>query len=115
MSITTGVNKVILFGEITSEPVFGNVKSVTQGCSFTIVTHEMVKRGNEKVLHAETHQIKASKLLIEPILGKLQAGGKMYLEGRVETISYTDADGVRRYDTWINATRIEFPGLAIAG
>jgi single-strand DNA-binding protein len=115
MSTTTGVNKVILFGEITSEPVFKDANSIVQGCSFTVVTHEMVRRGREKLPHIETHQINASKMLVDAILDKLQIGCKIYVEGRIETSSHVDYQGVRRYDTRINATRIEFPGLAIAG
>ncbi|RFZ90563.1 hypothetical protein D0C36_22570 [Mucilaginibacter conchicola] len=115
MSTTTGVNKVILFGEIAGEPVFSDHNCATQGWRFTVHTHEMVRRGGEMLPHTETHQINAPNALIKAVLPRLQKGCKIYIEGKVETLSHVDRQGIRRYDTHINASRIEFPGLAIAG
>lgn len=115
MSATTGVNKVILFGEITSELVTKDANCFVQGCFFTIITHEMVRRAGEQLPHTEIHKIKLSKAMRNGVEGQLQIGRKIYVEGRIETISYTDFQGVKRYHTCVDATRIELLSMAAVG
>lgn len=44
MSTTTGVNKVILLGEVSSLPVTKNANHNTGYWAFTVATLEMVKK-----------------------------------------------------------------------
>ncbi|TWR27291.1 single-stranded DNA-binding protein [Mucilaginibacter achroorhodeus] len=114
MSTTTGVNKVILLGEVSSLPVTKNANHNTGYWAFTVATLEMVKKGRDKTVHTENHQIKVTADISQYVIERLQPGNKIYIEGRIETSSFVDNKGIKRYDTCIIATKIEFPEMAIA-
>ena len=96
------VNKVILIGNLGSDPEVRTTTSGKQVASFSLATSERYKdrtTGEAKNI-TEWHNIVLWSNLAE-IAGKfLKKGSKVYIEGRIKTRSY-DSNGTKKYITEI--------------
>lgn len=99
-----GINKVILVGRLGKDPDILNLESGVKKASFTLATTESYrdKQGNWQEL-TEWHNIVLWRLLAEKNLIK---GDLIYLEGRLRSRSYDDANGVKRYITEIQGDKV---------
>jgi single-strand DNA-binding protein len=106
-----GVNKVILVGNLGADPEVKFLGSGTQVANFRIATTEnRVNRSGEKISLTEWHRIVAFGKLAE-ICGKFLSKGKqVYIEGRIQTRTWEDKDGNRRYTTEIIAMQMQMLG-----
>lgn len=106
-----GVNKVILVGNLGADPEVKFLGSGTQVANFRIATTEnRVNRSGEKISLTEWHRIVAFGKLAE-ICGKFLSKGKqVYIEGRIQTRTWEDKDGNRRYTTEIIAAQMQMLG-----
>ena len=106
-----GVNKVILVGNLGADPEVKFLSSGTQVANFRIATTEnRVNRSGEKISLTEWHRIVAFGKLAE-ICGKFLSKGKqVYIEGRIQTRTWEDKDGNRRYTTEIIAMQMQMLG-----
>jgi single-strand DNA-binding protein len=105
------VNKVILLGNLGQDP---EVKYTPQGtvvANFNIATQERWK-GNDGDNHEKTewHRIVAWGRLGEICGEYLQKGSSVYIEGRIQTKSWEDNDGNKRYTTEIVANSMQMLG-----
>ncbi|MFD0792935.1 single-stranded DNA-binding protein [Mucilaginibacter litoreus] len=114
MHTNSGINKVFLLGEIISKPVIRNPKTTDAFLCFNVVTSETIKKGNQQVVHKENHQIKISDKILADTGIDLQPNQIVYIEGKIETLAYIDKEYIKRYDSWINAFKIELVRFAIA-
>lgn len=107
------VNKVILLGNLGKDPELRYTPSGTAVATFTIATSEKFKgRDGENQEKTEWHNIVAWRQLAE-ICGKyLHKGKQVYIEGRIQTRSYDDKDGNKRYITEIVADQMQMLGRA---
>lgn len=96
------LNKVILIGNLTRDPELRYTPSGTAVCTFGLATNRSwVTDSGEKKEEAEFHRIVAWHKLAE-ICGKfLSKGRKVYLEGRLQTRSWTGQDNQQRQTTEI--------------
>lgn len=96
------LNKVILIGNLTRDPELRYTPSGTAVCTFGVATNrQWVTEAGERKEDAEFHRIVAWQKLAE-ICGKfLTKGRKVYLEGRLQTRSWTGQDGQQRQTTEI--------------
>ncbi len=107
----SGVNKVIIVGRLGVDP---EVKTVTSGQTVTrlsVATSEnwTDKEGNRQE-RTEWHRIVVWGKLAD-ICGKYLAKGReVYAEGRLQTRSWEDQQGQKRYTTEIVANTIQFIG-----
>jgi len=104
-----GVNKVILIGNVGSDP---ELKYTTNGAgvsNFSVATNEtwMDKNTNERQERTEWHRIVAWGRLAEICNQYLRKGSKVYLEGRLQTRSWEDQSGQKRYTTEIVAAEMQ--------
>lgn len=109
----SGVNKVIIVGRLGLDP---EVKSVGNGQTVTrlsVATSEnWVDKEGQKQERTEWHKVVAWGRLAE-ICGKhLSKGRQVYLEGRLQTRSWEDQQGQKRYTTEIVAQTVQFLGSA---
>lgn len=107
------VNKVILVGNLGKDPELRYTPSGTPVANFSIATTEKFKdqEGNPRE-KTEWHKIVAWRQLAE-ICGKyLTKGRQVYIEGKIQTSSYEDRDGNRRYITEIVADQMQMLGRA---
>lgn len=107
------VNKVILVGNLGKDPELRYTASGTAVANFTLATSERFKdRNGEQQKRTEWHNIVAWAGLAE-ICGKyLKKGKQVYIEGRIQTRSYDDRDGNKRYVAEIVADQMQMLGRA---
>ena len=103
------VNKVILVGNLGKDPELRYTPSGAAVCTFSLATTNPFKDkdGNRQT---EWHNIVVWRQLAE-ICGKhLHKGKQVYIEGRIQTRSYDDRDGNKRYITEIVAEEMRMLG-----
>lgn len=106
-----GVNKVIIVGRLGADPevrTVGNGNTVTR---LSIATSEnWVDKEGHKQERTEWHRIVVWGKLAE-ICGKhLSKGRQAYVEGRLQTRSWEDQQGQKKYSTEIVASTVQFLG-----
>ncbi len=98
------INKVILVGRLGKDPEVRVTPDGTMVTNFNLATDEQWKDKNgEKVQKTEWHKIVTFGKLAD-ICGQYLVKGKLvYIEGRIQTRSWEDKEGVKRYTTEIVA------------
>jgi single-strand DNA-binding protein len=105
------VNKVILVGRTGVTPELKNLKSDSKVVNFSFATSEHYKdKTGAKVVNTEWHNIVAWGPLAEIIAKNVVKGQELFIEGKIQTRSYDDKDGVKKYATEIVASNITFLG-----
>lgn len=110
------VNKVILVGNLGKDPELRYTPSGAAVASFSLATTERYKdKSGEYQEKTEWHNIIAWRQLAE-ICGKyLHKGKQVYIEGKIQTRSYDDRDGNKRYVTEIIADQVQMLGSSSDG
>lgn len=105
------VNKVILVGNLGKDPELRYTAAGTAVVSFSMATTERFKdRDGNQQEKTEWHNIVAWRQLAE-ICGKyLHKGKQVYVEGKLQTRSYDDRDGNKRYITEVVADQMQMLG-----
>lgn len=100
--MSRGVNKVILVGNLGSDPETVNIASGAL-TKFTLATGSSYKnKSGEVVNETEWHRIVIFGTLAEIAAKYLKKGSPVYIEGKIKTSKY-DKDGETRYSTDIIA------------
>ncbi len=105
------INKVILVGNLGKDPELRYTPSGTAVATFSLATTERFKdRDGNQQSKTEWHNIVVWRQLAE-ICGKyLHKGRQVYIEGKIQTRSYDDRDGNKRYMTEIVADQMQMLG-----
>lgn len=98
------LNRATIIGNLTRDPETRNTPAGATVCSFSVATNMIWKdqEGNKQE-RAEYHNIVAWRKLAEICGQYLQKGSKVYIEGRLQTRSWDDQSGTKRYRTEIVA------------
>lgn len=112
----SGINKVILVGRLGADP---EVKTITGGntvARLSVATSEnWTDKQGEKQERVEWHRVVVWGKLAE-LCGKyLTKGRQAYIEGRIQTRSWEDDQGVKKYSTEIVANTVQFLGGSSSG
>ena len=104
------VNKVILIGNLTKDVELKNLPSGNLVANFALATNESWndKATGEKKTKVEYHNVTMYGKLAELASKYTQKGSKVYLEGKLQTRSWEDKNGSKRYTTEVNASTMEF-------
>ncbi|MBE0598819.1 MAG: single-stranded DNA-binding protein [Desulfuromonadales bacterium] len=107
------VNKVILVGNLGKDPELRYTPSGAAVATFSLATSERFKdKSGQMQEKTEWHNIVCWRQLAE-ICGKyLHKGKQVYIEGRIQTRSYDDKEGNKRYMTEIVADQMQMLGRA---
>jgi single-strand DNA-binding protein len=107
----SSVNKMILIGHLGADPELKHIPSGQPVCTFTIATNEVWKdKSGEKQERVEWTNIVAWGPLAEVCAKYLAKGRQVYVEGRKQTRTYDDKEGVKRYFTECVAQEVKFLG-----
>jgi single-strand DNA-binding protein len=100
----SGVNKVILIGNLGADPEVRHLQNGVSVANFRIATSEVYKdkTTGEKREQTEWHSIVAWRGLAEITEKYLRKGSKVYVEGKLRTRKW-EKDGIDRYTTEIMA------------
>ena len=110
------VNKVILVGNLGRDAELKFTPSGFPISSFSLATTDRRKdKDNNWQEKTEWHRIKLLGKQAESLQDYLKKGKQIYVEGRLETRSWDDKDGQKRYMTEIIADRIQLLGSAGGG
>ena len=96
------VNKVILVGNVGKDPETRYLDESTAITKFPMATSETYKnKSGERVSTTEWHNIVLWRGLAQVAEKYVKKGTQIYIEGRIKTRSYDDADGNKKYITEI--------------
>lgn len=103
-----GVNKVILIGNLGSDPELKYTPEGVPVVNFSLATSESWNnREGTRQERTEWHRIVMWRKLAE-IAGKyLRKGSKIYVEGKLQTRSWDDQNGQKRYTTEVVANEMQ--------
>ena len=106
------VNKVILLGRLGQDPEIKHTPSGAAVCNFSLATSETWndKNSGQKQERTEWHRVVVWGKLAELCNQYLAKGRQAFVEGRLQTRSWDDQSGQKRYTTEINATTVQFIG-----
>ncbi len=98
------LNKAMIIGNVTRDPEVRTTPNGTSVTSFSVATNFVWTDANgEKQERAEFHNIVAWRKLAEICGQYLHKGSKVYIEGRLQTRSWDDQSGNKKYITEIIA------------
>ncbi len=106
-----GVNKVILVGNVGRDPEVRTTPSGQQVAKFSIATSEnFTSKAGEKQERTEWHNIVVWGKLADLCKQYVSKGRQIYVEGRLQTSSWNDPQGNKKFRTEIIANTIQFLG-----
>ncbi|HOZ37081.1 MAG TPA: single-stranded DNA-binding protein [bacterium] len=96
------LNRAMLIGNLTRDPEVRTTPNGTAVASFSIATNQVwTDPSGNRQEKAEFHNIVAWRKLAEICGQYLHKGSKVYVEGRLQTRSWDDQTGNKRYITEI--------------
>lgn len=103
------LNKSMLIGNVGKDPEVRASRNGDSFATFTLATSYNYKGADgNRVEQTEWHRIIMWRTLAEQAEKYVRKGRKLYIEGRLQTRSYDDQSGTKRYVTEIVADRMEF-------
>ena len=107
-----GINKVIIVGNLGSDPEIRTMPNGEQVANITVATSESWtdKNTGEKKTQTEWHRIVLYRRLAEIAGQYLTKGSQVYIEGRLKTRKWQDGNGQDRYTTEIQGDNLQMLG-----
>ncbi|MBK9933503.1 MAG: single-stranded DNA-binding protein [Cytophagaceae bacterium] len=105
------LNKVMLIGNLGTNPEIRTLPSGSKVATFNIATSEnYTNKNGEKVEQTEWHRIELWDNLAEIGEKFLQKGDSVYIEGKLRTEKYTDANGIEKFIVKIRGNSMQMLG-----
>jgi len=102
-----GLNKVQLIGNLGADPDFRSTPSGTSVVSLRVATTESWNnKDGQQEQKTEWHKVVLWGKLAEIARDYLKKGKQVYLEGRLQTSSWEDKEGQKRYTTEVVANQM---------
>ncbi|MEI7578839.1 MAG: single-stranded DNA-binding protein [bacterium] len=102
MSTARSLNKVLIIGNLTRNPVLRVTANGASVCTFGVATNATWRDSSGNVQErTEFHNIVAWNKLAEICAQLLATGMLVFIEGELRTRTWDDANGVRHYRTEI--------------
>ena len=103
----SGVNKVILIGNLGKDPEVRYLDNGVAVANISLATTENYKnKEGEKVSQTEWHDVVLWRGLAEVAEKYLKKGANVYIEGKIRTSKWVDKDDNNRYKTEIMADKM---------
>lgn len=103
--MSNGLNKVLIIGNLGSDPEIKYTSSGSAVANLSIATSERWKDRNtgEQKEQVEWHRVVLFSRLAEIAEQYLKKGSKVFVEGKLQTRDWEDAEGKKRYTTEVIA------------
>ena len=96
----SGVNKVILIGNLGADPEVRHTQSGSQVANFRIATSEVFNdRDGNRQERTEWHRIVVWNKAADIVKQHVKKGDALYVEGKISTNSWDDKEGNKHYST----------------
>jgi single-strand DNA-binding protein len=106
-----GVNKAIIVGNLGRDPEMRSTQNGTQIANFSVATSRRYNnREGQMQEETEWHRVVAFGRLAEICGQYLHKGKQVYIEGRIQTRSWEDDSGQKKYMTEIVANEMQMLG-----
>lgn len=103
------LNKAMLYGNLTKDPEIKALPSGIKVTSFSLATNRTYKDKNGVKQDAtEYHNIVSFGKQAELISQYMKKGNPIFIEGRIQTRSWDDKDGSKKYRTEIIVENFQF-------
>lgn len=103
------LNKVFLIGNLTRDPEARKLPSGVSVTTLGLATNRFwVDKEGKKQTDTQFHNVVAFGRQAETVAQYLKKGSSLLVEGRLQTRSWNDQSGNKRYRTEIVAERIQF-------
>lgn len=103
------LNKAILAGNLTRDPEIRSLPSGAKVCNFSIATNRVWKdKDGVQQKSTDFHNIVVFGRQAETSAQYLKKGQQVLIEGRIQTRSWEDQNGDKKYRTEIVADRVQF-------
>ncbi|HEU5181348.1 MAG TPA: single-stranded DNA-binding protein [Candidatus Polarisedimenticolia bacterium] len=110
------VNKVILIGNLGRDPEVKYTQNGTAVANLNIATNEVwTDKAGQKQERTEWHRVVVWGKQAQVLGDLLTKGKQVYVEGSLQTRSWDDKDGNKRYTTEVRAVRVLLMGRAAEG
>ena len=105
---SASLNKVFLLGRLGTAPEMRSTANQLSVTTFSLATTEIRNTSGQRQEYTEWHRIVAWGKTAEICNQYLTKGSPVFIEGRLQTRSWDDKNGVKRYTTEIIASNIQF-------
>jgi single-strand DNA-binding protein len=104
-----GINKVTLVGHVGEDPKVNQINDDVKVARFPLATNEFYvdKEGNE-IQKTQWHTIVVWNKVAGIIEEYVKKGDPLYVEGKIQTSSWEDTEGKKRFTTEINCENFLF-------
>ena len=103
------LNKVMLIGRLGNDPELKTISTGSNVCNFSVATSERWKdKEGQKQEKTDWHRVVVWGRQAELCSKYLAKGRQVYLEGRLQTRSWEDQQGQKRYTTEIVVNVVQF-------
>jgi single-strand DNA-binding protein len=103
------INKALIYGNLTRDPETKALPSGAAVTTFSVATNRVYKDKNgAKQESVDFHNIVTFGRQAEVVAQYLKKGSGVYIEGRIQTRSWDDKDGTKKYRTEIVADTVQF-------
>jgi len=105
------LNKVLLVGNLGADPELSYTPEGTAKATVRLATNEhWTNRDGEKASRTEWHRVIFWGRLAEIVGEYLVKGRQILVEGRINTRTWDDKDGIKRWTTEIVSTNMQMLG-----
>jgi len=105
------LNKAQIIGNLGKDPELRTTQGGTSVCNFSIATTDKYKnKEGEWVENTEWHNVVVWGKLADICSQYLHKGKQVYIEGKIQTRSWDDQDGNKKYMTEIVASEMKMLG-----
>lgn len=110
--MSKGINKVLLIGNVGRDPEIRNTNSGSTVANLSLATSERWKdkQTGELQERTEWHRLVAFGQLAAIIDTHVEKGAQIYVEGRLQTRKWEDADGNDRWTTEVVVNDMQMLG-----
>ena len=108
-------NKVILVGNMTADPELKQTTSGTSVCSFSIAVNRRFTKPEQGQQTVDFINIVTWRQSAEFVSRYFKKGNPILVCGQLQTRTWTDNQGAKRYATEVVADEVSFVGPATSG
>ena len=99
----------MIYGNLTRDPEMRALPNGTPVTSFSVATNRVYKdKSGAKQESVDFHNIVVFARQAETVSQYLRKGSPVFVEGRIQTRSWDDKDGTKKYRTEIIADTVQF-------
>jgi single-strand DNA-binding protein len=108
------INKVILLGRLGKDPVVRRLDNGRVVANVTLATNDYYTKDGQRLESTEWHNLEMWDKQAETAEKYLKKGSLLYVEGKIRTDRYTDAEGQERQTRKIRVNNFQMMGSMLS-